>query len=141
MSFASVTCPGKQASSPHAYFKSIAYASFAPTESSFFVRIKFGTWVKPYRVAGSAPIISMFRSLSMSPMRRGSSMDALYRLVGRPTRLSTLRNSLRIFGLVGVVCGATQQWCQHLLEACNQVIGFPSALGEVFDLLILDGDL
>lgn len=38
---------GKHAASPHAYFNSIAYDSFAPTDISFFVRMKFGTCVKP----------------------------------------------------------------------------------------------
>src|SRR5580704_8803801 len=41
---------------------------------SLLVRMKFGTWVKPWRVARSAPMISILRSFSlrMSPMRRGS---------------------------------------------------------------------
>src|SRR5262245_596367 len=49
ISSASFTWPGKQASSPHAYFSSIAYASLAPTEISLLAKIKFGTWVKPCR--------------------------------------------------------------------------------------------
>ena len=53
-----------------AYLSSIAYASLAPTEISSLVRMKFGTCVKPWRVARSAPTISMLRSLRMSPMCR-----------------------------------------------------------------------
>lgn len=70
ISSASVTWPGKHASLFHAYLSNIAYASFAPTEMLQFVRMKFGTWVKPWRVARSAPTISIFLSLRMSPMWR-----------------------------------------------------------------------
>ena len=50
--------------------------------------------------------------------------------------------SIAIDGFVaGPVCGSSEQGGQHFLQTRDQVVGLSCALGEVFDLLVLDGDL
>src|ERR1700735_3542730 len=68
--------------------------------------MKFGTCVKPCRVTGSAPMISMLRSFRMSPMWRSGrdSMPSLYAVANAQPALSPLR--LPVLGRCGsgVLC-------------------------------------
>src|SRR5580658_10306204 len=127
MSWASLTWPGKQASLSQAYLRSIAYASLAPTEISGFVRMKFGTWVKPCRVTGSAPMISMLRSLRISPMWRSDreSTLSLYAHHARRFQLSPLRGIGRCVGR------PTEERRQHFLKAGDEVVRLAGSLGQV----------
>ena len=43
--------------------------------------------------------------------------------------------------LTMVLFGATQQRGEHFLQAGDQVVGLAGTLGQVFDLVVLDGHL
>jgi hypothetical protein len=36
---------------------------------------------------------------------------------------------------------SSQQWCQHFLQAGDQVVGLAGTLGQVFDLIVFGADL
>src|SRR5438045_198099 len=61
----------------------MANVILSPELSFLDFRRKFGTWVKPPRVAASAPLRMMLRSLRISPMWR-SDWKSIRTIIARP---------------------------------------------------------